>query len=130
MTGTLNHPSSRSKSTNGRVGAMSEMVAASFLLGLGYFVYRSVSPDSPVDLIAQSGEDLLCVEVTSGRMKIRQKPGSRQVYYNIHNKPRCKWDLMAVVLPSGDILWRLPGEDHSDPLWVDFPLEVPVETTA
>jgi Holliday junction resolvase-like predicted endonuclease len=56
------------------VGAVSELAAASWLLGQGYEVFRNVSAHGPADLIAwnpETGEKIV-LDVTTARPYVRQ----------------------------------------------------------
>jgi len=45
--------------SNNRTGAQSELIAAAWLMAMGYEVFRNLSPSGPVDLIAwKPGEDI------------------------------------------------------------------------
>ena len=50
----------------GSIGAVSELLVSSILLAKGYFVFRSVSPNSPFDLIAVKDDKFLIIEVRAG----------------------------------------------------------------
>jgi len=57
------------KLPSGTVGTCGELLAAHDLLLRGYFVFRSMTPNSPVDLIILNGKKVYTVEVKSGYMK-------------------------------------------------------------
>lgn len=51
------------------VGALSELRIATDLLTKGYYVYRSVSPNGPCDLIAMHGNIIIRIEVSTALIK-------------------------------------------------------------
>ena len=54
-----------------QVGAQSEMLAAAWLLGLGYDVFRNVSSTGPIDMIAVHRGDgtMIQVDVKTARLQ-------------------------------------------------------------
>jgi hypothetical protein len=51
---------------SGTVGACGELLAAHDLLLRGFFVFRSMTPNSPVDLLILNAQDIYTVEVKTG----------------------------------------------------------------
>lgn len=49
----------------GTVGSMSELRIAADLLARGYYVFRSLSPNSPCDIIAMGNGNTIRIEVTT-----------------------------------------------------------------
>lgn len=81
------------------VGAIGELMVATYLLDKGYSVFRSLSPSCECDLICMKNGKLLRVEVTTGSRNIN---GS--LTYPEHKKEL--YDIIAVVLPkSNDIVF-------------------------
>lgn len=52
------------------VGALHELIVTADLLSKGYYVFRSVTPNSPCDLIIQRGNLVLRVEVKTRRLLV------------------------------------------------------------
>lgn len=82
-------------------GAVGELLVAADLLRRGFAVYRSVSPSSPCDLIAQKDAALLRVEVTKGT---RYRSGNTAFAPHQPNRR----DLLAVWFADGEIRYDPP----------------------
>ena len=91
----------RTDISKGSVGALAELAVSSDLLGRGYDVFRSVSPNAKCDLILLNGaHQCVRIEVTTG---YRNRANDR-VYYATHNKER--FDILAVyVSRDGEIVY-------------------------
>jgi len=85
-----NPPSGLANST---VGAISEYRVVLELLSRGFNVFRATSPACPCDLIISKNQNILRVEVTTGKYS-----GVGKVWYAPHNTDN--YDIMAVVLPE------------------------------
>lgn len=81
-------------------GAWAELLACAHLLTHGFEVFRSVSPNCSVDLIARRGDDHYGVEVRCG---MKQQNGSIS-----YSPPRRKFDVLALVLLDGSVVLRGP----------------------
>ena len=85
------------KITSGSVGSISELIVCADLLKMGYHVFRSVSPNGPVDLMAFKGKSTLKVEVKTSRRNASGKVLQPNHNHNEH-------DVMAVYLPEEKIV--------------------------
>lgn len=82
----------------GKMGAVSELIACADLLKNGFDVFRAVSPSCSCDLIIFNNNKVIRVEVTTGyktRLGNNQHP----------KKDFSKFDLLAVVLKSGEVVY-------------------------
>lgn len=90
----MNASTTKIKISHGDTGAMGELIIAADLIKQGWDVFRNLSPNGPVDLIAFRDGDIRCVQVktcpTKAIPSLRAKMGDY-----------C--DALAVVLPSGNI---------------------------
>lgn len=82
------------------IGCISEMLVCADLLQKGWHVYRSISPHAPDDLVARREKKTVAVEVRSGR---QNRAGVISCAKPIREKT---WDVLAVVLPSGEIHYQ------------------------
>jgi len=71
------------------IGAMNELIVSSFLLGQGFYVFRSLSSNSPFDIYAFKGERRFRIEIRSG-LGYKEK-----IYFSSRKSDNC--DLYAVV---------------------------------
>lgn len=85
------------------VGALSEMRVIADLLSKGYYVYRSVSPNSPCDIVIVKGDTIFKVEISTtiksmktGKLLIPKKLASY------------KYDIMALVTNNGEAIEYWP----------------------
>jgi hypothetical protein len=83
----------------GSIGAAHEMLVCVDLLRRGYHVYRSVSPSAIFDLVVFRGDEMLSVEVTTGRY-------SPQGGIAHSPKDSSKFDVLAVVMRDGKIIYQ------------------------
>jgi len=91
------------KISKGNTGALQELLVSADLFRKGYNVFRSLSPSCPCDLVAFKNErQILMIEVTTG-------------YRNADGKISCspkkqtyKYDILAIVVHSGEIEYRPP----------------------
>lgn len=79
---------------NNTTGAISELRVAVDLLVRGYNVFRALSPSCPCDLVILNNNNILRVEVTTGKYS-----PSGIVQYPPHNPEL--YDMLAVVLHDG-----------------------------
>ena len=86
-------------------GARSELIACADLLARGADVYRSVTPMG-VDLIALVGDALapLKIEVRSGQ----RRAADQSISYATIPKHQQRHDVLAIVLPNGEVHYRGP----------------------
>ena len=82
-------------------GAVSEMRVTIDLTERGYEVFKSINPSCSCDIAILKNGSLLRVEVTTGRFK----PNGGLLYPN-HAKDN--FDILAIVLPSGEINYIPP----------------------
>lgn len=75
---------------NNTTGAISELRVAVDLLAKGYNVFRALSPSCPCDLVILNNNDILRVEVTTGKYS-----PSGIIQYPSHNPEL--YDILAVV---------------------------------
>jgi Holliday junction resolvase-like predicted endonuclease len=82
------------------IGTISEMIVCQDLLRLGYYVFRSVSPNSPFDVIASKNGSLIKIEVRTaskkidGSLNVNKKTGHENDMYNT---------IAAVFIGPGEI---------------------------
>jgi hypothetical protein len=82
-------------------GALGEYAVSADLIRRGFKVFKALTPGGPFDLIIALGENLLRVEVKTGRKNI--KTGT--LYYG--NTERNEYDILAIYdLGTGDIFYR------------------------
>ncbi len=74
-------------------GAISELVVAADLLDRGYSVFRSVSPNSPIDLVVLKSGRLQKVEVKTGKIN----PMDKSCWVKPRNED---WNILAVYSPE------------------------------
>jgi len=77
---------------------MHEMLVCVDLLRRGLFVYRSVSPNSPSDIAALYGKQLIRIEATTGNCGT-----TGRLYYPTKNLEQ--FDVLAVVKHNGEITY-------------------------
>jgi hypothetical protein len=90
-------------------GALSEMIVCSDLLKRGYYVFRSITPNSPYDVVAEKNGRTYRVEITTGRRGI-----SGSLWYNKHNDRRDRFDVVAVWSPLENEITYTPELDELD----------------
>ena len=84
------------------VGSISELLVISDLLRSGWYVYRSVTPNSPCDLVASRNEKTVSIEVKTG-YRLRGK------IINPLIRKTQKFDILATVLLSDStIIYKPP----------------------
>jgi hypothetical protein len=77
----------------GTLGATSELLVSVDLMQKGYSVFRSLSPNSPFDLVAHKGDELLKIEVKTSIVTSEDRPVHlRAVKHSEH-------DTLALVAP-------------------------------
>lgn len=81
--------------TRGTIGAISELRAATNLMEMGFHVFRSLSPQSPCDLIAMKDGKMIRVEVRTGS---EYKFTGNVSFAGIIDP--AKHDILAIVLPD------------------------------
>jgi hypothetical protein len=97
-------PSRQRGLSSGSVGAMSELRICADLLRLGYYVFRSVGPNSPYDVIAVKHGKLLKIEIRTGILGASDKP-----YFNKrtnHSHDLC--DVFGVYVEENDSIFYDP----------------------
>lgn len=82
----------------GTVGAIHELLVSVDLLKRGFDVFRSLSPSCSCDLAILKNRKLIKVEVTTGKYSV-----SGKLFYP--PKKDIKYDLLAVVVKHGDIIY-------------------------
>ena len=88
--------------SKGTKGAVSELLVCADLLSRGFSVFRSTSQSCDCDLIAQKGNLLLRIEVTTSSTVY--KNGSLGVTFK--DRDQHKFDILAVnVVPKGIIVY-------------------------
>jgi len=88
----------KGKLPSGTVGAIQEMRIAIDFLSNGYYAFRSLTPNSPFDIVAFKDKKILKVEVTTGYVS---KTGKIQ-----HPKSAGhKGDVLAIVLNTKKIVY-------------------------
>lgn len=87
--------------SSGTVGALHELLVAADLLRRGYAVFRALSQSAPCDLAILLGPRLFRVEVTTG-----YRNASGYVSSPKRKHEREKWDVLAIVLHDGEILYE------------------------
>lgn len=96
-----NYKPINSRTSRSNIGAASELDVAADLLRRGYNCFRSISPNSPFDLIAYDAGELVKIEVKTGR----KSDVTDNVAY-----PRPKhddYDVLAIVMPdSNEIIYE------------------------
>jgi hypothetical protein len=77
-------------------GTLNELLTCADLIKRGWHTFRSVTPDSPCDLVAVKGEAVVRVEVKTAR-EYTKPSGERYVVYP---KPSAtqRYDVLATVL--------------------------------
>jgi hypothetical protein len=92
------------------IGAALELIVSVDLMKRGGYVYRALSHTCPADLVLWLGDQLLRVEVRSGR---RTKEG--RLSYSPPETRR--YDILAIVDPEGVIVYKpdLPAHKERRP---------------
>jgi hypothetical protein len=90
------------KISPGTKGTITEFLVCVDLMKRGYNVFRAISPNSPFDIIAVNHQATHRIEITSGNM-IGEK-----LIYNKHNKWKDHFDIIAVVILSGNKIIYIP----------------------
>ena len=87
------------------IGSISELIVAMDLLSRGLDVHRSLTPNSVVDLIAMSrtSTEIARVEVRSGKLNRLGQP-------NASRPTHARYDIFAITLPDGEIVYSPPIE--------------------
>lgn len=78
-----------------RIGALSELKAVCWLMEQGYSVFRNVSPEGAIDIIALRGEEIRHIDVKTG-----DRASQRDLSYGAINKVE-----ILYVSHSGDVRW-------------------------
>lgn len=96
------------------VGSISEMRVISDLLSQGYYVFKSVSPNSPCDIIIIHGDITLKVEVGTATTKLDGTFASREKHGNYD------YDIRALITRDGSTIEYQPAlPDISQPMILD-----------
>jgi hypothetical protein len=74
-------------------GALSELLVCSDLLSKGYYVFRSLSPNSPYDIVADKNGQIYKIEITTGR-----RLPSGVLVYSKHDNLKNKFDVIAISI--------------------------------
>ena len=85
-------------------GAYSELIASTYLLSLGYEVFRNVSQHGPADLVAWNPKtnETIFIDVKSGH-KYRKTDGSTSI--QVLKKPS-KFNVKLLVVCDNECFWR------------------------
>lgn len=83
----------KSTLSSGAIGTISELIVCSDLLQMGFYVFRSVTPNSPCDLIALIGGNAIQIEVKTSVYNLKTK----KFYYNSKSKNFKKYNHLASV---------------------------------
>jgi hypothetical protein len=113
------------KLSPGTKGALNELIVTTDLLSKGYEVFRSVSPSTSCDLVAQKFGILTRIEVRSGYMT---DSGKLTFKYDLVDYKHS--DTIAVVLNTGDIHYLSPEEAKTNKLTSNRPNSFILEATA
>jgi Holliday junction resolvase-like predicted endonuclease len=87
------------------IGTISEMMVCQDLLKSGYYVFRSISPNSPFDIIASKNGSLIKIEVRTaakridGSWGVNKKTGHENDMYDT---------IAAVLVGTGEIKYIPP----------------------
>jgi Holliday junction resolvase-like predicted endonuclease len=77
-------------------GAHSELVACKWLLEQGYEVFRNISPFGLMDIVAIKGDEVLKIDVKSGRRSLKKYPRAVGVVaLNVHANGECTFEKRA-----------------------------------
>lgn len=87
------------------LGAQSELVAAAWLIGQGFDVFRNVSPHGDIDLIAVRGDELRKFDVKTARRRVTQDDRER---INLGPKAAPGVERLFVVPETGEVLMEFP----------------------
>ncbi len=85
-------------------GAIGELKACVWLLSQGYQVFKNITPDGVVDLIAINGDELIKVDVKCASRLYAFGP-------NIRNEIHSKGVRLLGVFDDGTISWQDPFEE-------------------
>jgi predicted AAA+ superfamily ATPase len=92
--------SSEAEIESGRQGAIGETAVALDLMRRGYEVFRPLNPQATCDLLALKEGTCIRVECKVSRLSI-----SGSLYRDVRDKTD-KFDLLAIITPSGKIIYR------------------------
>ena len=92
-------------------GAVNELRATAWLIGLGYEVCRNVSQHGPVDLVAIRGDEVVLVDVKA--TQVRQRDGTMRLYRRI--TPMQEWLDVRILLVSEDSVFWGPTDIEQKP---------------
>lgn len=87
-------------------GAKSELLAAAYLIGQGWEVFRALSPASALDLIAIRGDEIRKIDVKTGR-RYSPKTGKKylsnkkKVQFGAKKNDVGKWIMVVEYKPDG-----------------------------
>lgn len=95
------------------VGGISELRIAADLLAKGFYVFRSMTANSPCDLIAMNGSITIRIEAATsypskaGVLRVPKKKGSNYIY-----------DILALITNNGSVIeYHPPLPTISPPHW-------------
>ena len=82
-------------------GAVNELRATAWLIGLGYDVCRNVSQHGPVDLVAIRGDEVMLIDVKATQLR---RDGTTRLYRR--RTPLQEWLDVRILLVSEDsVFW-------------------------
>lgn len=99
----IRRPAYAVKLHTGTIGALSEIVIASDLMRRGYHIFRAMSPASPFDLVAVNNDQMLRIEVRTGKI---QANGDAACTFT--NQDEGRSDVLAIVLMGTEIVYWPP----------------------
>jgi len=83
----------KEKISTGKTGAISELIVCADLLDKGYEVFRSISQSCSCDLIAMKNNEIIKIEVKTGRIK-----SDGNIGYAIKEEQKNNFDILAIVV--------------------------------
>lgn len=88
--------------SRGVIGAIHELQVAADLMKKGWWVFRALSPDGPIDLIAVNGNKTLRIQVRKAR---RSKRTGNISFPAIKEKDKQFHDVVALSFTNGKIMY-------------------------
>ncbi len=90
------------KLPTGSLGTLSELLVAIDLINRGFYVFRSITPNSPCDLIAEKDGQIVKLEVRTGN---RSKMYPAKIYYATPIPKYCnRIDSLVTVIPEESLV--------------------------
>ena len=94
------------KLPTGSIGTLSELIVSVDLLKRGFYVFRSMTPNSPCDLIIEKEGWTIRLEVKTGNRSIG---ASKKIYFGqVRPKYLSRIDSLAVVIPEESLIIYKP----------------------